>query len=102
MTAVVTVCPQCGTHNTGNNPCNGDHRTLVQLVREVLMVQDACNLSGVVHGWSRSMRRLSFLLPNMGTEERNRHPVNVLWADKVKHLTGDDVTAAYLWCETVV
>jgi hypothetical protein len=35
-----------------------DERTLAQLAQEALTVQDACNLSGVVHGWSRSISRL--------------------------------------------
>lgn len=82
-------------------PPSGDTRTLQQLAKEALMVQGACNLSGVVHGWSRAMRRLCELC-DLGTDGRNRHPINVLWADKVKHLTGDDVTAAYLWAQTVV
>lgn len=39
-----------------------------------------------------------------GTDERNRHPVAVLWADKIAHLTGtqtfgnDAVTKAYDAC----
>ena len=42
------------------------------------------------------------------TDERNRHPVAVLWADKVAHLTGtqdlgnDVVTKAYSWAHDLV
>lgn len=64
-----------------------DTRTLAQLAQEALDVQDASNLSGVVHGWSRSISRLRELLPDVGTEKINTHPINVLWADKVAHLT---------------
>lgn len=78
-----------------------DTRTLAQLAAEALAVQDACNLSGVVHGWSRAMRRLSQLLPDLGTEGRNRHPVNVLWASKVTHLSGCDRTCRLLEAMTV-
>jgi hypothetical protein len=63
-------------------------RTLAQLAQEALNVQDACNLSGVVHGWSRAMKELHEALPGASTDEINRHFVNQLWADKVAHLTG--------------
>ncbi len=69
-------------------------RTLADLAREALTVQDACNLSGVAHGFSRAMTDLRRL--GMGTDECNRHPIAVLWADKIAHLTGtqrDDGTA---------
>lgn len=76
-----------------------DTRSLQELAAECLQVQDACNLSGVVHGWSRSIRRLREVLGNPGTDELNKHPINVLWADKVAHLTnaenGSRVTDAY-------
>lgn len=74
-------------------------RTLVELAREALAVQDASNLSGVVHGMSRAMTDLFPLCS--GTDERNHHPVMVLWADKVAHLAGcqaigsDTVMTAY-------
>jgi hypothetical protein len=65
-----------------------DNRTLADLAREALAVQNACNLSGVVHGWSRSISRLRELLPDLGTDGYNRHPINQLWASKVHDLTG--------------
>ena len=74
-------------------------RTLAELAREALAVQDACNLSGVVHGFARAMSDLCEFVPNTG--ERNHHPIAVLWADKVAHLTDtqtlghDRVLAAY-------
>lgn len=67
---------------------NDDNRSLKDLAKEVLAVQDACNLSGVVHSWSRSMTRLRQLLADQGTSAINTHPINQLWADKVAHLTG--------------
>lgn len=80
-------------------------KTLTDLAREALAVQDACNLSGVVHGFSRAITRLREVLPNAGTDEINTHPVSVLWADKIAHLTGTQnvahvsgvVTDAYKW-----
>jgi hypothetical protein len=58
---------------------------------EALNVQDACNLSGIVHSWSRRLARLnekSEIWAKLGTDGRNSHPINILWADKVAHLTG--------------
>jgi hypothetical protein len=65
-----------------------DERTLAQLAQEALTVQDACNLSGVVHGWSRSISRLRELLPGAGTNEINRHPISQMWAYKIYEMTG--------------
>lgn len=62
-------------------------RTLQQLAQEALDVQDACNLSGVVHGWHRAMEDLCELLrASGGTAERNTHPINQLWASKCHDL----------------
>lgn len=65
-----------------------DTRMMIDLAREALAVQDACNLSGVVHGFSRSISRLRALLPMAGTDAINRHPVCQLWADKIAQLSG--------------
>jgi hypothetical protein len=62
-----------------------------QAAEEALAVQDAVNLSGIVHSWSRRLSRLhekSEAWAKMGTDERNKHPINMLWADKVASLTG--------------
>lgn len=72
-------------------------KTMKELATEALDVQDASVLSGVVHGFSRAIKRLRELLPNVGTDEINRHPVAVMWGDKIKSLTGDDFTSAYEW-----
>ncbi len=80
-----------------------DTRTLQQLAREALGIQDACNLSGLVYAWARSMRRLCELCPDLGTDERNTHPINVLWSDKCASLTGsqygENFTEKYNECE---
>lgn len=68
-------------------PEPADNRTLGQLAAEALVVQDACNLSGVVHSWSRSISRLRQLLPYAGTDEINGHSINILFASKVASLT---------------
>ncbi len=62
-------------------------KTLVDLAQDALDVQDACNLTGVVHGFSRAMTRLRELEPGKDTEFYNRHAVSVLWAGKIAQLT---------------
>jgi hypothetical protein len=61
-------------------------KTISQLAQDALDVQNACNLSGVVHGFSRAMSDLCQLVS--GTDARNNHPICILWADKIAHLTG--------------
>ena len=79
----------------------GMNKTLKQLAQDALNVQDACNLSGVAHGFSRFFDALSDLDPHMGTDAKNAHPIAKLWSDKIAHLTGtqtignDAVMAAY-------
>ena len=66
-------------------------KSLKELAKDALNVQNACNLSGVVHGFSRAMEALYITCPGLrseDTEKRNRHPIAVLWASKVASLTG--------------
>lgn len=70
-------------------------KTLEQLYRDAIDVQSASNLTGVVHGFSRAMTDLRALFPEEGTNFFNTHPISVLWADKIKSLTGDDFSGAY-------
>lgn len=83
-----------------------DTRTLGQLVKEALMVQDACNLSGVVHGFSRAIRRLREVCPGLNTTDYNRHPLVVLWVSKLSDLSGADgmgrLADALVWAERTV
>jgi len=76
-----------------------DTRTMADLAREALQVQDACNLSGVVLGFARSISRLRVLLReqgNEGTDNINLHPICQLWADKIRSLAGSqDYSDAY-------
>jgi len=67
-------------------------RTEQQLLAEALAVQDASNLSGVVHSYSRALSDLWAIAneSNEGTEWVNQHPVAVLFAEKVRHLTRAD------------
>jgi len=59
---------------------------LKRAAQDALTVQDACNLSGVVHAFSRAM---SVVKENTnGTDEANRHPIAVLFADKIMDMVG--------------
>lgn len=82
-----------------------DKRTLADLAREALLVQDACNLSGVVLGFGRAVVRLRRLLEETNecsTDKVNRHPVCVLWANKIESLTGSEFSQAYRWATSLV
>jgi hypothetical protein len=83
---------------------------MADLAKVALDVQDACNLTGVVHSWADVGTRLRQLLECEGvlsTAQINTHPVMVLFADKVSHLTGTQtighpkVMDAYRWAYDV-
>lgn len=73
---------------------------LARLAKEALEIQDACNLSAVVHTMSRAVSRLwdirhfcddinqrDLLLPGKcGTESINQHPIVKLYISKLMHL----------------
>lgn len=68
-----------------------DNRTENELIREAWLVQDACNLSGVVFSFAKSMQRLCTIgrEQNQGTDWKNKHIVSKLWASKIISLTGE-------------
>jgi hypothetical protein len=82
-----------------------DTRTMADLAQEALDVQGACNLSGLVFGWARAMARFNELNPDMATDERNMHPIHVLWADKCVSLSsalfGGYYAECYAACEAL-
>jgi len=85
---------------------------MVDLAREALAVQNACNLSGVVHSFSRVMT----LLWEIGRAEEwantdtiNCHPISVLFADKIANLAdpgsslnGFAYCKAYNWAQDII
>ena len=86
-------------------------RTWKEMAEEALGVQNACNLSGVVISFSNIITEVRTRLEaegKGGTDAVNTHPVCVLYADKVAHLTGtqgfgnDGVGAAYNWAHDLV
>jgi hypothetical protein len=61
-------------------------RTLPELAREALLVQDACNLSGMARSFARAMADLATHIPHTG--ERNTHYITRVWVDKIAQLAG--------------
>jgi hypothetical protein len=65
-------------------------RTIQDLAKEAIQVQDACNLSGVVHGFSRAITELREILRATGgdlsTDAVNTHPICRMWASKIHDL----------------
>lgn len=76
---------------------NKDSRTEAELIKEAVLVQDACNLSGVVHSFSRSISRLWKLAneTNQGTDWVNTHRVSRLYASKIESLSGNVKTGDF-------
>lgn len=72
-----------------------------EIAQEALDVQDACNLSGVVHSFSRIMSALSE--KGLGTDAKNTHPAAILFASKIASLTGSEhgsaFSSAYTWAQ---
>lgn len=81
-------------------------KTIKELAQDALDVQNACNLCGVAQSFARAMVDLGKY--TNGTTERNRHPIAILWADKIANLTGtqefgnDRVMEAYDSCYAIV
>lgn len=68
-----------------------DTAVLRALATEALHIQAACNLSGCLHTWSRSITKLRAILekrPDFSTDTLNQHPISVVWASKIAQLTG--------------
>lgn len=66
-------------------------RTIEELLQEAKEVQDACNLSGVVHSFSRGMDDLWKIAreEGQGTIWVNTHEYSKLFASKIMSLTGE-------------
>ena len=59
---------------------------------DAILVQDACNLSGIVHSWSQMLQKIwvEAREQDAGTQFVNEHPINVMFASKVASLTGSE------------
>jgi hypothetical protein len=79
-------------------------RSLQELAQEALSVQDACNLSGVVHAMSRVMSDLwdHARQAGQGTDWVNRHPITQVFIDKLVQLSQyQDTSAMALYHEVL-
>ena len=74
---------------------------LAKLAADAIAVQDACNLSGVVHAFSRAMTALCEM--GLDTDARNTHPIAILFSSKIASLTGSEsgcvFSMAYDWAK---
>lgn len=61
---------------------------LKRCAAQALAVQNACNLSGVVYSFADAVKVLRSQPDCTGTEYVNRHPISVLFAVQIAHLTG--------------
>ena len=62
----------------------------MNIYKAALDVQDACNLSGVVTSFAKILGLIweEARAKGKGTDYVNRHPVAILFADKINSLTG--------------
>lgn len=81
--------------------------TIEQAAKDALLVQDACNLSGVLHSFSQAMEAINAAMRDAGegTDWRNNHPIVRLYVDKLASLCGmqgsqafEHYSTAYHWC----
>jgi hypothetical protein len=78
--------------------------SIIEAAKEAILVQDACNLSGVVYAfdavvdilWTEARRR------GKGTDWVNTHAISKLFCDKMADLSGarsfEDFCSAYAEC----
>ena len=77
----------------------------MNIYKTALLSQSACNLGALIHGWDRAITELQKQAREngKGTDWVNSHPVNVLFATQVAHLTacadGMNYARAYDVCE---
>jgi len=87
-----------------------DNRNIRELAQNAIDVQDAVNLSGVVHSFSRDISRLRTILQDFegekfSTTKLNQHPICILYSSKIASLTNSETgtafSYAYNWCKDV-
>ena len=64
---------------------------------DAIVVQDACNLSGIVIGFAKVMDKLcqESQRLGMGTDWRNTHPIAIMYSDKIASLTHSGSAESY-------
>jgi hypothetical protein len=73
--------------------------TYQELAQQALDVQDACNLSGVVHSFAKAMDVLwaEARERNKGTAWINQHPIVSLFLDKLASLNGSQYNSSVVF-----
>ncbi len=64
-------------------------RTIQQLAKEALDVQNACSSLGLTKGYAKAIQELADIMRETGgysTDALNNHPINRLWASKMHDL----------------
>ena len=81
-------------------------KTMQDVAKDALLVQNACNLSGVVHSFSAAVTVLREQRDCTGSNWVNQHPVSVLFTVQIASLAGvptdlslTDYAKAYEECE---
>lgn len=85
-------------------------RTLAQLAKEAIEIQDACNPLGLTKAYARAIQEL-YEIHNrqIGTDDLNHHPINKMWIHKLASLAYIDIAVsdntfseAYSWCNNEI
>jgi hypothetical protein len=69
---------------------NKETQSLADVAREAIAVQDACNLSGVVHSMLDAIATIRNSPSNTGTHFVNTHEIVTLYISKLASLNGTD------------
>ena len=81
----------------------------LQIVKDSILVQDACNLSGVIHSFGKVVSQLWEYAHehNHGTVWVNSHPICIMYVNKMAQLAGDSsyldsnkFSWAYQWAQS--
>jgi hypothetical protein len=70
--------------------------TIKEAAQMALDVQDACNLSGVVHSFAEVVTALRNSPECTGTDWVNEHPIVTLFLDKLSSLNNYTSTLGYI------
>jgi hypothetical protein len=69
-------------------------KTLQQLAKESLDIQDACNSCGLAQRFAKVMIELHQHPDYKGTDWLNKHPIVQMWISKFEHLAGLDQSSS--------
>lgn len=66
--------------------------------QDAIFAQDACNLSGLVHSFSKVVTKIwaEARALGKGTDWVNRHPISVLYASKLGSLANSETNSVYI------